>query len=175
MGRIDRFKGYDLLLKGFQSIHANHPDWYLVILGDGESRTEMEALSDQLGIRDRVFFLGLVKEPLPILSQCNLFVLASRYEGLPNVLLEAMSCGLPVVSTNCTGSIAEIVSDEVDGLLVPVEDIPALASAMDQIMEDGGLRRVMAQSAIHIVDRYGIEKIMNMWNTLICVDPGGTQ
>jgi glycosyltransferase involved in cell wall biosynthesis len=167
MGRFVEGKGFDLLLNAWSLIHERHSDWRLVILGDGILRPELEQLCLQLGVSASVSLPGIVKDPFEYLGQGDLFVLPSRFEGFPNALIEAMSCGLPVVAANCTGAISDIVRDGVDGLLVPVEDIPALSQAMERLMADEPLRKKMAGQAPDVTNRYGVKKVMEMWEKLI--------
>ncbi len=101
MGRLTHQKGFDLLLTAFAKIAGQYPDWQLLILGEGELRSELEELKKQLKLGDRVCLPGLISNPFPLLARAELFVLSSRYEGFGNVIIEAMACGCPVVATDC--------------------------------------------------------------------------
>lgn len=168
IGRLVPQKGFDLLLQAFSQIKQKYPDWTLTILGEGELRQKLEALRDHLGLSEDVFFPGQVKNPHDYLKRADLFVLSSRYEGFPNVLCEAMACGLPVIATNCSsGSIQEIIRHEVDGLLVPNEDVTALASAMDRLMSSQSERHYLANRALEITSRFSQDAVMKQWEYLI--------
>lgn len=144
VGRLHRQKAYDVLLKAFARIT---PDWRLVLVGEGECRAELEALATSLGISGRVDFAGRVADPAPYYQAAQIFALPSRYEGMPNALLEAMNFGLaPVVSDGSSGPL-EMVNDEESGLVVGVEDVPALANALSRLIEDEELRLRIGQAA----------------------------
>jgi glycosyltransferase involved in cell wall biosynthesis len=163
MGSFYPQKGFDLLLKAFVRLKDRHPAWTLTILGDGPLRPQLESLRDALGLEDRVNLPGRVKNPHHVLKQADLFVLSSRWEGWPMALGEAMSCGLPVIASDCRTGPREIIRDGVDGILVPPEDVEALATVMDQLMANDSERRRLASRAVEITDRFPLEKVMGMW------------
>jgi glycosyltransferase involved in cell wall biosynthesis len=167
MGRLNRQKGFDLLLQAFAKCASKHPNWSLLILGEGEERASLEALASELGIKDRVAMPGCVQDPSRILRQTDLFVLSSRFEGFPNALLEAMACNLPVVTTDCPSGPRDIVRNDVDGILVPPNDADALVGPMDRLMGDETERQRLSANAGMVIERFGLEKIMNMWDELL--------
>lgn len=173
MGRLVRQKGFDILIEAFGRCAAKHPDWSLVILGEGPQRASLETLAADLGIADRVHLVGQVREPAAILKGADLFVLSSRYEGFPNALVEAMACQLPVVSTDCSGGgPRDIIRDEVDGILVPPKDVTALASAMDRLMVDDEQRQRLGRRAGEVVERFSINTVMKLWDDLLAGTAG---
>lgn len=166
MGRLAPQKGFDLLLKAFGLCARKYPDWSLVILGEGEERSSLEALTRELGLKDRVSLPGCVQDPSTVLSEADLFVLASRYEGFPMALVEAMACGVAVLSTDCPSGPRAIIRDGVDGLLVRPNDVDALAAAMDRLMADPAERRRLGGRAVEVIERFSIHRIINMWDEL---------
>jgi glycosyltransferase involved in cell wall biosynthesis len=167
MGRLTRQKRFDLLLRAFHQCAKKHDGWSLIILGEGEERRSLEALTSELGLRGRVSLSGLVQEPTQILKGAELFVMSSQYEGFPNALLEAMACGVAVISTDCASGPREIIRDGVNGVLVPPNDVEALASAMDRLMSNQAERQRLGANAREVTERFSIGKIMNMWDELL--------
>lgn len=167
MGRLTYQKGFDLLLPAFHKIAAQYPDWQLLIFGEGELRRELEELREKLGLTHQVIFPGLTDNPIAMLKSAKLFVLSSRWEGLPAVLFEALSCGLPVVSMNCPSGPQEIIRDGIDGILVPNEDVSALSLGMDRLMSDPEERARLAARASEAVDRFSLDKVVKKWEFLM--------
>lgn len=167
MGRLTAQKGFDLLLAAFRRVTDLHPDWSLTVIGDGELRKELEAQRDELGLTNKVWFAGLLSNPIALLRNADLFVMASRYEGFPYAALEAMACGLPVIYTDCPSGPREIISDGIDGLLVPSGNLEALVAAMDRLMNDEPERKRLAAHAPAVLDRFGLEKTLDQWEELL--------
>lgn len=130
VGRLTRQKDFPALIRGFAQARLLRPA-RLVILGEGPDRAALAELVNELGLRDVVALPGFVDNPYPYMSRAGLFVLSSRWEGLPTVLVEALYCGAPVVATDCPSGPREILADGRHGRLVPVADVPALAAAID--------------------------------------------
>ena len=168
MGRLVYQKGFDILLPAFHKISERYPDWQLLIFGEGELRGELEDLRDHLGLTHQVFFPGNTENPIAFFKSSQLFVLSSRWEGLGVVLLEALACGLPVIATDCPSGPKEIIRDGIDGMLVPNENVTALATAMDRLMSDTEKRQQLAARAPEGMERFSQEKIAGMWEDLIC-------
>lgn len=176
VGRLMPQKGFDLLLPAFAALAAEFPDWGLVILGEGSERPHLEAVVEDLNLRGRVRLPGLLHQPYAALKQADLFVLSSRHEGFGNALVEAMACGLPVISTDCWAISPGIVQDGVDGLLVPAEDVPALTAALRTLMSDPARRQQLGQAAAETAKRYDLESIMRCWQPLLeSLGPGNKQ
>jgi GalNAc-alpha-(1->4)-GalNAc-alpha-(1->3)-diNAcBac-PP-undecaprenol alpha-1,4-N-acetyl-D-galactosaminyltransferase len=166
IGRLEAHKGFDMLLKAFAQCAQEYPGWTLKIIGDGSERDRLQALAAALQIDDRVKWERAVKEPEKELRRSDLFVLSSRYEGFPMVLLEAMACGLPVVSFDCPSGPREIIHDGEDGLLVPPNEIDALAGTMSRLMGAEDERKRLGERAASIIERFGVAKVADMWSTV---------
>lgn len=167
MGRLVYQKGFDILLPAFKNIADKHPDWQLLICGEGELRSELETLRDSLGLGKQVLFPGVISNPIALFQHSKLFVFSSRWEGLGVVLLEAMASALPVISTDCPSGPREIVHDEINGILVPNQDIIALATAMDNLMSNQEKRHRLAANAAEVTEFFSLKKIVKLWEDLV--------
>jgi glycosyltransferase involved in cell wall biosynthesis len=166
MGRLVHQKGFDLLLRSFAVIATRHPDWSVLILGDGPLRQELETQVERLKLTARVKFLGAVDDPISVLRQADLFVLSSRFEGFPNALCEAMACGLPVVSFDCPSGPRDIIRNGLDGILVPADDVDRLAAAMDRLASSEQERQRMGDRATEVLVRFSQQRILTLWEEL---------
>lgn len=157
VGRLIWDKGFDMLMQAFAKVRAVM-EAHLVILGEGEERTHLEGLVNQLRLTDSVWMPGFEINPFRYMRRADVFVLSSRREGLPNALIQAMACGCPVVSTNCPSGPEEILDGGRYGELVPVDDVEALADAIVRVLQ-GNRKHVpeewLAQFEVeHIADQY---------------------
>jgi GalNAc-alpha-(1->4)-GalNAc-alpha-(1->3)-diNAcBac-PP-undecaprenol alpha-1,4-N-acetyl-D-galactosaminyltransferase len=171
MGRLDYQKGFDLLIDAFARAAEGQPDWSLVILGEGPERRRLEEQIHTRGLEPRVQLLGWVSDPSRVLRDCDAFVLSSRYEGFPNALLEAMALGLPAVAIDCPSGPADIIRHEVDGLLVPLGDVPTLTTALRRLMSDEQLRHRFGREAVQVVERFSSERYYARWEAVLRHDP----
>ena len=166
VGRLVPEKGFNVLVDAFADLAREFPDWCLVIAGDGPERDRLASLAQARGMADRVQLAGRVEEPGEVLATASLFVMSSHYEGFPNALLEAMACGLAVVSTAYAGS-AELISDGVNGLLVPVDSRAELTQAMRRMMANEQLRAELAQNALSTARQYTLDAVVKKWDVLL--------
>lgn len=167
VGRLGRQKGFDILLKALARADLVRRGIKLTILGEGSERVALTGLARVLGIADAVALPGVVKDPETWMARCTLFVMPSRYEGFPNALLEAMAMGCPVIAADCDSGPREIITHEVDGLLVPPEDETALADALLLLFEDAKIRQRLGQQAVTVRDRFSRDRIVALWEALI--------
>ena len=130
IGKLEHQKGFDTLLRAFSAIRATHPAARLTILGEGSLRCELERLADRLRITRSVEMPGWVDNPYAWMEASDLVVSSSRYEGLPNVVIEAMACGATVVATDCPGGTSELVEPSVTGYLCEPDNDEELASTI---------------------------------------------
>jgi glycosyltransferase involved in cell wall biosynthesis len=166
VGRLGGEKGFDRLLDVFARIRKDHPDWALVILGEGSQRDSLEAQARSLGLDDCVRFPGVAGNMCQWYEAADAYVLTSRFEGFPNALIEAMAYGAPAVAVDCKTGPREIIRHEIDGLLVPQDDSEKLFRALDRLMKDVDLRACCARRAIEVRQRFSVERVAERWETL---------
>lgn len=165
--RLEPLKRIDQLLEAFASICDQLLDWDLVILGDGPLRTVLESQVNALGLGARIHFSGWVGNPAEWYERTDLFVFSSHSEGFGMVLAEAMAYGLPCVAYDCDAGPADIVRDGVDGAVVPVGDVTALADRMRALALDHSQRVEFSQRAREVLMRFGNKAVLERWHELI--------
>lgn len=177
VARLQYPKGVDVLLHAWARMLREEPAWRasyqprLLIVGEGPLRVQLERISIELGIQESVEFLGLRRDVAALLQTAWGFVLPSRWEGMPNALLEAMASGLPCIATRVSGS-EDVIDDGINGLLVPPLDPAALAQALRRIIEDADLAQHLAQEArATILAHYQMttvaEQLLLLYRTLL--------
>jgi len=166
VGRLSSEKGMDTLIEIFNGLGRRHPDWELVIVGEGLARAKLTTRVEALGLADRVFLVGRLGNLANWYRSAHLFVLPSRFEGFPNVLVEAMEHGLPCVAFDCPAGPRHIIRHGVDGELVPDQNVDALASTLERMMADEALRQVYGERAREVLERFAFTRVMAIWNTL---------
>lgn len=166
VGRYVYQKGFDLLLKAWAKIEKLYPDWELAVYGMGD-RDSYEQIIDNMHIdRSRCHLYGSTPDIKKEYLNSSIFVFSSRFEGFGMVLIEAMACGLPVISFDCPCGPKDIICHEEDGLLVPSCDTDSLADAMHKLMYDDVLRKDMASKALKNVRRFQLDEIALRWKSL---------
>lgn len=167
MGRMVAIKQFDVLIDAFAQLAPRHPAWTLTIWGDGPLRDSLAAQVDRLGLNGRIVLAGRTSRPWEALSRADLFVMTSRVEGFPNVLLEAMALALPCVALDCPSGPAELSRDGQDARLIPLDAPHALVGALDELMSDTGLRQQLGtQAAVSVKQRYGLPAILAQWDAI---------
>jgi glycosyltransferase involved in cell wall biosynthesis len=166
VGRYVYQKGFDQLLQAWATIERQYPEWQLVVFGDGD-RTPYEQLIDDLKINRKSCQLhGRTDDVEKEYCNSSIFVLSSRFEGFGMVLLEAMACGLAVVSFDCPCGPKDIVKDGEDGLLVENGNIDLLASSLSRLMNDETLRQSMSKTGQKNAQRFSIDYVADQWRRL---------
>lgn len=167
VGRLDDQKGFDLLIEAFARITADVPDWELAIWGEGPRRADLEAQVARLGMGDRIRLPGLSATPGGWIASASAFVLSSRFEGFGNAMAEAMAAGLPVVAFDCDYGVAVLAERDVDCLVVPTEDVGALAQGMKRLLGDSALRDRLGAAAAISARRFSAPSIFAQWDALL--------
>lgn len=166
VGRLNHQKAFDRLIIIFSKLRDDFPDWDLWIWGEGEERPFMVSCIDELGLKDRVFLPGNSEKIWSELVKGDLFVLSSRYEGLPMALLEAMALGIPCVTYDCPSGPRQLTRDGQDGILVPYGDEQAMEEALRQMMSDSKRREDYGNRALNVRQTYSLEKILDLWKNI---------
>ena len=166
VGRYTHQKGFERLIEAWNKVCRQYPDWHLDIIGDGEEREPLQALIDRLGIGDSITLCPPTTDMDAVYREAAIVAMSSRYEGLPMILLEAQAYGLPIVSFACKCGPADVVTDGIDGFLIPEWDIEALAQKLATVMEDDALRQRMGEAARKSSERYEEEGVMKKWVSL---------
>jgi len=168
IGRLGEQKAYPTLLRAFVQVVEAHPRSKLLIAGRGPMHDELQSLIQRLGLQDSVSLLGYRDDVPELLSTADAFVMASRYEGMPNAMMQAMAAGLPVVGTN-VGGMPELVRDGVDGYIVPAGDPNTLAKEMVRLSTaTSDERGTMGSNGRTLIkERFTVDRVMDMWLDLI--------
>ncbi|MGA9853579.1 MAG: glycosyltransferase family 4 protein [Gammaproteobacteria bacterium] len=167
MGRFDFAKGFDLLIEAFALIADRYSDWFLVLIGDGRERETLHQMIVNHGLGERVFLVGPTKTPQSLLSQTDIFVLPSRFEGFPNALLEAMACGVAVISFDCPSGPRDIIRPNHDGILVESKNSEALAQAIEEMILNPATRKQLGDNAREVLSRFSVSMVMGLWQSQI--------
>ncbi len=164
-GRLINQKDFPTLLRAFSLVVKAMPA-HLAILGEGKDRGMLEELAKELGIYEHVAFLGFQRNPFRYMGKATVFVLSSIHEGFGNVLVEAMACGTPVISTDCKSGPREIIEPGKSGILVPVEDYEALSKAMIKVLADSSLQQHFSLEGLKRVRYFSVEKNIQQYQDL---------
>lgn len=165
VGRLDYQKGFDRLIQAWKLVQhtGRFSDWKLDIFGQGEWREMLQQMIDKQGLQNTVKINPPTNAILNEYVHSSLLVMSSNYEGFGMVLVEAMSCGVPVISFDCKCGPKDIIQPGINGLLVPNGDIQALAYAMMVMMSDEAYRKMLSQNARKVVDTYSEQAVMSQW------------
>jgi len=165
-GRLVAQKNYPLMLRAFARVNTGFP-CRLIVLGKGRERESLEGLVSRLGLKDMVDFLGFQKNPFKYMARSDIFVLSSLTEGFSSVILEAMTCGIPVISTQCPSGPDELITDGVNGLLVPVDDEKALSEAMLRLLNDRDFAAGLALAGQERSRDFKVEEVISEYESVL--------
>lgn len=164
VGRMDANKNHEMQLRAFAALKDKYPEYTLVIYGDGTLRSYIEETAAGLGIAERVFLPGVVRDVAARIERASLFLLTSYSEGVSNALIEALALGLPVIATDVpSGGTEELMEDGVNGLVIPAGDQTALTRAMDRLLGDPAYADSLGRAAVGIQQRLAPERVNPMW------------
>lgn len=168
VGRLDYQKGFDRLIQAWSIVtkNTNLADWTLDIFGQGEWHDKLVDMIESYGLQKSVHVKEPVKDIMSEYVNSSLLVMTSNYEGFPMVMIEAMSCGLPVVSFDFKCGPKDIIEDGVNGLIAENGNVKELAEKLVRVMSDDSLRKSMSKNAVNIINRYSEETVMGMWVNL---------
>lgn len=166
VGRLVPQKNQKMLIKAFIKFHNNHPEYTLIIYGEGNERAKLEKYIKDNNVEKNVYLPGQKKDILNEILKAEIFVLSSNYEGMPNALAEAMGVGLPVISTKVSGA-TELITDGVNGLLVDINDVEGLFLALERYASDLVLRKKCAEKAVKVTELLSNDKIIDQWEAYI--------
>lgn len=166
VGRLCPFKGFDTLIQAFARLHTHYPLLRLTIYGEGPERDNLQKRIASLHLQEKVSLPGAIQEIHKKLAEADLFVFPSLYEGFPNALVEAMSVGLPVLASNCSGNI-DIVRDGIDGRLFPVGDVEKLTTLMEELINNPKQRQRLGEQAQSVCNRFHPEHIFKLWDEVL--------
>lgn len=167
VGRLEKQKNFKLLINAFSKFSELHDDYILEIYGEGSLRDDLESQINSLSLSEKVVLKGRDSEVLPHINSAAMFILSSDYEGMPNVLLEAMCMGMPVISTDCpSGGPRHVIKDKDNGILVHVGNEDELCHAME-ILSDNKVSKQLSDRAYELRERLTDEKIYQNWDNYL--------
>ncbi len=166
IGRLDHMKGVDVLLKAIAELNSRGLKTTCTVVGDGPLMEHLQETAQALGVAGQTVFAGACADPVDYLKKASFFVLPSRSEGVPNVILEAMACGLPIIATS-VGGIPDIIQDGCNGLLIAPDDVPALSLALTKLLTDHDLVcRLGKQARMDAEEYFSIDKVADAYLSL---------
>ena len=163
VGRLNKQKGFDYLIEAWKLVHCQHPDWILKIYGEGDLHSFLQSQINIYRLQNSVFLEGNTSHIIEKYLESSIFVLSSRTEGLPLVCLEALACGLPIVSFKLIG-IEDLIKNEENGYLIKkVGDTQNMANAICKLIKHDTLRKRLGKNSLEIAKKYDVKVIMGLW------------
>lgn len=162
VGRLDKNKSQDLLLRAFSNIRIKE-DWQVILVGDGDQMKNYCSLAAELRIENKIKFEGKQHDISRYYNEASIFVFTSKSEGFPNVLIEALHFGLPIVSTNCPNGPSELIDHGKNGFLIPIDNQPELEEKLKLLINDSSLRADFSQAAIESASKFTPNQVKRLW------------
>lgn len=176
VGRLEAQKNFSNLLSAFSSIANDFPDWELVVYGDGSQRSALEQLTRDMGLAHRIRLPGSIESTAEAYAAADIFVLPSLFEGFSNVLIEAMTAGLPVIAYDCPGANGEVIRNGENGILLPLStDSKPLADAIRTLMQAPSLRERLGREASNVAEIFSEKRFFDSWTELVLEVVGSSQ
>jgi len=163
IGRFQKQKGFDLLLKAWSKVQSKKDGWKLKIIGSGSREKQLRSIINTFNLNESVELLPATNDIISEYKQASIYVMSSRFEGLPLVLIEAMSMGIPIISFDCDTGPRDIVQHNSTGILVPPLDVENLALEIDNMINDESKRKLFSENAIKRSKVFEIEPIIRTW------------
>lgn len=167
IGRLTYQKGFDILINVWGLVAEKHPDWKLCIYGEGPMRNELSNLISKYSLQEQIYLMGNVNNISEVILDSSLMIMTSRYEGFPMILLEAMSCGVPVISFDYDSGPNEIISNYDDGFIIKNNDVEDMVNKICYIIDNSNVRKKMGEQARENIKRYSWEKVGLKWIELL--------
>lgn len=166
VGRLDEQKGFDILIQIWKDVYKTHPDWQLDIYGNGPKHSELKQLIESLELNKTITLKGVSDDIKKEYLSSSGLIMSSRYEGFPLALIEAQSCGLPIIAFNCLHGPSEIVSDGINGFLIPMQDNKLMARKICELIEKPHLRKSFSNNAKINSLKFSADHIIDEWDNL---------
>lgn len=168
VGRLSAQKNFRCLIRAFNIVVKKHPEYKMVVYGEGEERTTLEKYIEELDLNEKVILPGKIMNVKEKIYDSKAFVLSSNFEGMPNALIEAMTLGIPCISTNCPcGGPKELIKNDINGILVETNDYEAIATNLVKIIEDDKYSEKLSNNAIKIGDLVHPDIVNKQWEDYI--------
>ncbi|NLJ18277.1 glycosyltransferase family 4 protein [Globicatella sulfidifaciens] len=167
-GRLEKQKNFSLLIQSFAKFNQKYPEYTLTVYGEGRMRAELENLASELLPKGKISFPGQTEDLLEKIKDASMFVLSSDFEGMPNVIIEAMAVGMPVISTDCpSGGPSDLIDNKVNGILTPVGDVNEMYKAMCKIASSEEFARSLGENAQDIKVKLDSTNVIEKWRNYL--------